>query len=56
MFTSLRLEAGVDKPTNQHHIAILLVGRQEERPACKTLTDEVMAWLSVWGEVQMICI
>jgi len=39
MFTSLRLEAGVDKPTNQHPIAFgtlaLLVGHQEERPACK---------------------
>jgi len=25
----------------------LLVGRQEEHPACKKLTDEVLAWLSV---------
>jgi len=56
----LRLEAGFDKPTNQHHIAFsastLLVGRQEERPACRNLSDEVTAWLSVWGEVQMVCI
>jgi len=25
----------------------LLVGRQEEHLACKTLSDEVLAWLSV---------
>jgi len=25
----------------------LLVGREEEHPACKKLGDEVMAWLSV---------
>jgi len=33
---------------------ILLVGRQEEHPACKKLSDEVLAWLSVWSEMQMI--
>ena len=30
----------------------LLVGRQEGHPACKKLSDEVLAWLSVWSEVQ----
>jgi len=30
----------------------LLVGQQEEHPACKNLSDEVLAWLSVWSEVQ----
>jgi len=35
---------------------MLLAGRQEEHPACKKLSDEVLAWLSVCGEVQMICI
>jgi len=34
----------------------LLVGRQEEHLACKKLSDEMLAWLSVWSEVQMICI
>ena len=36
----------------------LLVGRQEGHPACtvKIWSDEVLAWLSVWSEVQMICI
>jgi len=32
----------------------LLVGSQEEHPACKKLSDELLAWLSVWSEVQMI--
>ena len=30
----------------------LLVGRQEEYPACKKLSGGVLAWLSVWSEVQ----
>ena len=31
----------------------LLVGRQEGHPACKkNLSSEVLAWLSVWSEVQ----
>jgi len=34
----------------------LLVGRQEEHPARKKLSDEVLAWLSVWSVVQMICV
>jgi len=33
----------------------LLVGHQEEHPVCKNI-DWVLAWLSVWSEVQMICI
>jgi len=35
---------------------ILLVGHQKGHPACKKLGDEVLAWLSVWSEVCMICI
>ena len=31
----------------------LLVGRQEEHPACKKLSGEVLVWLPVWSEVQM---
>jgi len=34
----------------------LLVGRQEEHPVCKKLSDEVLAWLSAWSEVQIVCI
>jgi len=34
----------------------LLVGRQEDHPACKKLSDEVLMWLSVWSEVHTDCI
>ena len=34
----------------------LLVGRQEGHPACKNLSGEVLAWLSVWSKVQIIFI
>jgi len=30
----------------------LLAGRQEGHPACKKLSTGVLAWLSVWSEVQ----
>jgi len=32
----------------------LLVGHQEEHLGCKNLSDEMLAWLSVWSEVQMM--
>jgi len=31
----------------------LLVGDQEQHPACKDFSDEVLLWLSVWSEVQI---
>jgi len=31
---------------------MLLIGRQEGHPACKKLSGGVLAWLSVWNEVQ----
>jgi len=31
---------------------MLLVGRQEGHPACKKLSGGVLAWFSVWSEVQ----
>ena len=31
---------------------MLLVGRQEGHPACKKLNGGLLAWLSVWSEVQ----
>jgi len=34
----------------------LSVWQQEEHPACKKLSDEVLLWLSVWSKVQIICI
>ena len=33
----------------------LLIGQQEGHPACIKLSGGMLAWLSVWGEVQ-ICI
>jgi len=30
----------------------LLVGQQEGHPACKKLSGVVLAWLSVWSEMQ----
>ena len=30
----------------------LLVGRQEGHPACKNVSGGVLAWLSVWSELQ----
>jgi len=33
----------------------LLVGQQEGQPV-KKLSGGVLAWLSVWSEVQMICV
>jgi len=30
----------------------LLVGQQEGHPACKKQSGGVLAWLSVWSEVQ----
>jgi len=34
----------------------LLVGHEEEHLACKKLSDEVQALLSVWSKAHMICI
>ena len=31
---------------------MLLVGLQEGHPACKKLSGGLLAWLSVWSEVQ----
>jgi len=31
---------------------MLLVGRQEGNPACKKMSGGVLAWLSLWSEVQ----
>jgi len=31
---------------------MLMVGQQEGQPACKKLSGGVLAWLSVWSEVQ----
>ena len=35
------------------YVLMLLVWQQEGHPACKKLSGWVLAWLSVWGEVQV---
>jgi len=37
---------------NAFSALMLLVGRQEGHPACKKLSGRVLAWLSVWSEMQ----
>jgi len=32
----------------------LLVGHYKEHATCKKLNDELLTWLTVWSEVQMI--
>jgi len=34
----------------------LLAGRQEEHATCKRLSGGVLVWLSVWSEVQIVCV
>jgi len=41
-------------PDNYGIAMILLVGCQEGHPACKTLSDEVLVWLSVCSEMPKI--
>ena len=36
------------------NVLTLLVGWQEGHPACKKLSGGVLAWLSVWSEVQTL--
>ena len=35
---------------------MLLVRQQEEHLACNKMSDELLAWLSVWNAVQMTCL
>jgi len=42
------------QPTASKSTALtLLVGRKEGHPACKKLSGGVLAWLSVWSEMQI---
>ena len=34
---------------------MLVILSQEEHLACKKMGDEVLVWISVWGEVQIVC-
>ena len=47
---------GLQKAIFAFSFLTLLGGRQEGHPVCKKIwSDEVLARLSVWSEVQMIC-
>jgi len=45
-------EHNLHQVTSAFSALTLLVGWQEGHPACKKLSGGVMAWLSVWSEVQ----
>ena len=55
-WTSGERLAAVGHAAYRHNTLTLLVGHQEEHPARKKLSDGVLAWLSIWSVVQMICI
>ena len=38
--------------TNAFSALTLLAGRQEGHPACKKMSGGMLAWLSIWSEVQ----
>ena len=44
--------AGFHVVTSAFSALMLLVGQQEGHLACKKLSGGVLAWLSVWSEVQ----
>jgi len=53
LFFKIVVSVGVSVKMNNAFSALtLLVGRQEGHPACKRLSGGVLAWLSVWSEVQ----
>jgi len=54
MVKSLKNLAKLQARTIVFSALTLLVRRQEEHPACQKSSDEVLAWLSVWSEVQII--
>ena len=51
-FTCLKQNPIKHYNQNAFSAVTLLVGWQEGHPACKKLSGGVMAWLSVWSEVQ----
>jgi len=50
--TSAGLFCGFSLQVSDLTALTLLVGRQEEHPACKKLSGGLLAWLSVWSKVQ----
>ena len=51
-FYHLHLHYRYSSSTMAFSALTLLVGQQEGHPACKKLSGEVLAWLSVWSKVQ----
>jgi len=54
--TFLRFFINPKKYSVAFSVLTLLVGRQEEHPACKKMSDEILVWLSVCSEVQIVCV
>jgi len=50
------IDPEVKRSKNAFSVLTLLVGRQEEHLASKKLSEGVLACLSVWSVVQMICV
>jgi len=48
----LSIFISLNNVNNAFSALTLLVGQQEGHPACKKLSGGVLAWLSVWSEVQ----
>jgi len=54
-FYSISMFGNIERSDSNYYpfsTLTLLAGRQEGHPACKKLTGGVLAWLSVWSEVQ----
>jgi len=51
-FSEIQIYFTILVPAYAFSALTLLVGRQEGHPACKKLSSGVLAWLSVWSEVQ----
>jgi len=49
---SFAISSTVRKSNRAFSALMLLVGRQEGHPTCQKLSGGVLAWLSVWSEVQ----
>jgi len=55
MKDSIKICIFLHVPLTSFSALTLRVGQQEGHPACKKLSGVMLAWLSVWGEMQ-ICI
>jgi len=51
-YRQIYLFSSVLNAFNAFSALTLLVGRQEGHPACKKTSGGVLAWLSVWSDMQ----